>query len=108
MKGVNVEIFRHASGGDYTMGGVSSNVTRAILIGEGVEGPSEVRPQDTVLIYDRRHSGLSPRCIPHEKYSQPGWSGWMFGGNFVYSSDARFPSDQPIAIHDRQEPQNVA
>lgn len=27
----------------------------------------------------------------------------MFGGNFVYSSDSRFPSDAPIKIHDRIE-----
>tara|TARA_R100000951_G_scaffold100714_1_gene91610 strand:+ start:106 stop:453 length:348 start_codon:yes stop_codon:yes gene_type:complete len=27
----------------------------------------------------------------------------MFGGNFVYASDSRFPSDAPIHIHDRIE-----
>jgi hypothetical protein len=29
--------------------------------------------------------------------------GPMFGGNFIYSSDSRFPSDAPIRIHDRYE-----
>ena len=29
----------------------------------------------------------------------------MFGGNFVYTSDSRFPSDYPIPIHDRFETQ---
>ena len=31
--------------------------------------------------------------------------GPMFGGNFVYTSDSRFPSDYPIPIHDRFETQ---
>lgn len=31
--------------------------------------------------------------------------GPMFGGQFIYSSDSRFPSDQPIHIHDRFETQ---
>lgn len=27
----------------------------------------------------------------------------MFGGNFIYTSDSRFPSDHPIKVHDRVE-----
>lgn len=27
----------------------------------------------------------------------------MFGGNFIYTSDSRFPSDQPIKVFDRVE-----
>jgi len=27
----------------------------------------------------------------------------MFGGNFIYTSDSRFPNKYPIAIHDRYE-----
>lgn len=27
----------------------------------------------------------------------------MFGGNFIYTSDGRFPNDYPIALHDRVE-----
>ena len=29
--------------------------------------------------------------------------GGMAGGNFVYTSDSRFPSRQPISVHDRFE-----
>ena len=29
--------------------------------------------------------------------------GPMFGGNFIYSSDSRFPFKYPIPIHDRYE-----
>lgn len=32
-----------------------------------------------------------------------GMAGPMFGGNFVFTSDSRFPSAQPIAVHDRYE-----
>ncbi len=103
MKGILVSIFRDADGGDCTMDGVSSNVARAILTGDGVAEVVETRPSDTILIYKDRGK-TPPMCVPHEKFAQPGWSGWMFGGNFIYSSDSRFPSSQPIAIHDRQEP----
>ena len=27
----------------------------------------------------------------------------MFGGNFIYTSDSRFPSRAPIQVHDRVE-----
>ena len=27
----------------------------------------------------------------------------MFGGNFIYTSDSRFPFDAPIKVHDRVE-----
>ena len=30
-------------------------------------------------------------------------AGPMFGGNFVYTSDSRFPSPYPIPVHDRFE-----
>ena len=39
-------------------------------------------------------------------YAKPADAGnvWtMFGGNFIYSSDSRFPSRQPIPVHDRIE-----
>jgi len=36
-------------------------------------------------------------------------TGWMFGGNFIYSCDSRFPCSHPIPIYDRQEtPGNYA
>lgn len=39
---------------------------------------------------------------------QPGNAvGPMFGGNFVYSSDSRFPFDYPLGIHDRFESQEA-
>ena len=34
-----------------------------------------------------------------------GMVGPMFGGNFIYSSDSRFPFPYPIPIHDRYETQ---
>ena len=33
--------------------------------------------------------------------------GPMFGGNFIYSSDSRFPSDSPIKVFDRFESQKL-
>lgn len=32
-----------------------------------------------------------------------GLQGWMMGGNFIYTSDSRFPDDAPIRVYDRRE-----
>ena len=37
------------------------------------------------------------------KSADPNKTGYMFGGNFAYSSDSRFPFDYPLGIHDREE-----
>ena len=37
------------------------------------------------------------------KVHDNGFSGCSFGGNFIYTSDSRFPSRFPIPIHDRRE-----
>jgi hypothetical protein len=41
-----------------------------------------------------------------EPIDPPTGVGWMAGGNFIWTSDSRFPSDYPIAVHDRQESQD--
>ena len=42
--------------------------------------------------------------VTYYHLKQKGDQRWlMAGGNFAYSSDSRFPSVQPIAIHDRHE-----
>ena len=102
-KGLIVDVFRNARGSDCTNGGVSSRFAEALLIGEGVEGPFEENCNRLTLYFEMFHNKW-PRCVPDEKSSKgEGHTNWMFGGNFVYSSDSRFPSDQPIPIHDRQE-----
>lgn len=103
MKGLICSVFRDASHGDCSNNGITNRYTRVILVGPGI--PEIFEPSDDMPAL---------RFIPRE-----GWGGYyattlvdqedsvgpnaMFGGNFIYSSDSRFPSKQPIPVHDRFE-----
>lgn len=104
MKGLVVSVYR-AEWGDTTNGGASSRYERMILVGDEVncdvfEGRED---NDNVLVFVRDICAGRERirAIPYNLYNSGKWV--MMGGNFVYSSDSRFPSDQPVAIFDRVE-----
>jgi hypothetical protein len=91
-----------------TLNGLTSRFERFILIGEGVPEifyPSEEMPP----LY------LNTKYDPPRAFTTPDslgavfGNGGMFGGNFVYSSDSRFPHSGPIKVLDRFEtPQQIA
>ncbi len=64
--------------------------------------PSESAPAVKLV---RRKLGFGSKeyeyvhAIPYDQAEQRG----MFGGTFIYSSDSRFPSKNPIPLHDRVE-----
>jgi len=96
-KGYIVEIM----GTDCTAGGVTSGHKDALLIGEGVPEIFEQSSERPTLVLRRGPGG---RQYVAEPLVQPeGMCGPMFGGHFIYTSDSRFPSDQPIHVHDRFE-----
>lgn len=106
-QGLLVEILRSADGRDCTIDGVSSKVAYATITGPGIPeifGVEDDRPE---LVYDPRTDmslNLGRPCpvlVPRELLDEKVWT--MFGGNFAYTSDSRFPSNQPIPIHDRVE-----
>lgn len=101
-RGLLVTIFRRADGADSTKGGVSSKVTHAILIIPGDQGSRIFDPDDRApALYLQRWRGFY-RAVPVElKPDQH--AGYMWGGNFIHSSDGRFPSRHPIPVHDRRE-----
>jgi hypothetical protein len=102
VKGMHVSIYRSADGSDCPLKGMSSRVTQAILIGEGVPELFEPGP-DCPALYLDEHAGylrLLP-MPPVEIEDQGRW--FMDGGNFAWSHDSRFPCDYPIPIHDREE-----
>jgi hypothetical protein len=43
----------------------------------------------------------SLRAVPRDVLESGKW--YMFGGNFIYTSDSRFPTKEPIKIFDRVE-----
>jgi hypothetical protein len=85
------------------MGGVSSLFDEVTLVdperpGAGVFEPVATAP--AVVLRETRYRELVfvhavPMDLAHRKTS--------FGGCFIYTSDSRFPSDRPIALHDRVE-----
>lgn len=126
MKGLLVEVIRPASGYDATAGGVSSKAVHLVLVKNGAElGPFEPTP-DSPALYLAKWCDRLVACPENleEKYPprprERGsvrfsdvlgdrtieyLGGWMFGGNFIYSSDGRFSavSGYPIPIYDRKE-----
>jgi hypothetical protein len=96
MKGLLVEVM----GTDCTNEGVTSGVTEAILAGEGIPEIFEAKAGRPLLILGEGYKG---RLMAVPAGQPVGMIGPMFGGHFVYTSDSRFPSGQPIHVHDRFE-----
>ena len=95
--GLLVNVYRGETGGI----GISSGYRSFILTEEGVDGPFHPTEEIPELRLVRRtvcgHEYL------HAEPVRPAGVHWMFGGNFVFTSDGRFPNDYPIPVHDRRE-----
>ena len=105
---IPVSVYTNSSGVDCSNNGISSRYRTLYLC----------KPDTTeseVLEYCESHDS-NPACffkrggkyIRAEHICQPKKGGWyMFGGNFMYSSDARFTTfgcnSQPLPIMDRME-----
>lgn len=101
MKGMLVHVLRCAVA-DCTNGGLTSKYDSFILIGPGI--PEHFEPtKDTPALFVEDRARFGYRAVPDSSPEQFHKRGPMFGGNFVYSSDSRFPGKAPIAVHDRFE-----
>jgi hypothetical protein len=109
VKGLTVEVYREFYRGrtsDCTNGGLSSRFDTFVLTGTNpinkrvVSGPCEPDAEcpELVLVEGPYNT---VRAVPRELLNSGVWV--MFGGNFCYTSDSRFPSDAPIKIFDRVE-----
>lgn len=101
-RGLTCNVYRHADGSDFTLAGLTSRATEVVLTGPGLpplSTPDERRPELVLEL----HQGV---LIARPAGEPPvGRAGWMFGGNFIHSSDSRFPTPhQAIRVHDRSEP----
>jgi hypothetical protein len=109
MKGLIVNVYRAVDGRDCTNGGVSSKHSTLTAIshdpGTAVFEASSQAP----AVYLGKWMGrvvAIPEDLPLRPSSSnfAGLEGWMFGGNFIYSSDSRFPGDgHPVPVFDRRE-----
>jgi hypothetical protein len=99
-RGLICQIYRN--GRDCSNGGISGRVDAVTLIDIGVDLFEPVADRPAVKLVKRQ---MGRRTYLHaEPVDQPqGLVGPMAGGTFIYSNDSRFPSDYPIALHDRWE-----
>lgn len=103
MRGLICEIYAPARGG-CSNGGISSIYQAVTLIGIPTAIFVPVTDRPAVRLVKRAIAGKIYLHV--EPVDQPsGLIGPMFGGTFIYSSDSRFPSQYPIALHDRWETQ---
>ena len=96
--------------GDCTNNGLSSKVDNAYLVwdvdpingAEILEDFYNEKGEDFFVAKERFLFGkYSMIAVPYTIWKTGVHS--MMGGNFLYTSDSRFPVDAPIAIHDRVE-----
>ena len=105
MKGLMVFVYVNKRHGDSSLGGISSKYDDLVLL------PTESSTQNGIIIpkiFEAREKGIylyyrkqfNDLIAAPEDYLDY-W--YMFGGNFLYTSDGRFPANHPIKIHDRRE-----
>jgi hypothetical protein len=66
------------------------------------EGILDELPEDSLILIERNLFGKPANYAVPVSILKKGQHS-MSGGNFVYTSDSRFPSDAPISVHDRVE-----
>lgn len=101
-QGLRVDVYRPADGADFSLGGITSRYTRAILCGPDVDEIFEETEDCPALTPYRSRTGYLS-AVPYG-VTQP-IGRYAFGGNFVYSSDSRVsrlcPGGCGIPVHDR-------
>ena len=100
IKGLHCFVYRNTLG-DSTANGLSSKKDSLLLVTEFIDAPFSPKDGEDYLVLTFRPQFkdfiATPKSIIDSK-KHP-----MFGGNFIYTSDTRFPSDSPIKIFDRVE-----
>lgn len=104
IKALPVDVFRNASHKrDTTARGFTYYNDNANLVFDNVSSPFTVDEGEDYLVLKEKHVGGKKYlyAVPKSVLDAKEWS--MFGGNFIYTSDSRFPSQYPIPVHDRVE-----
>jgi len=103
-KGLLVFILKE-NGCGCTNGGVTEKANRAILYWDGVPEIFSSSDDTPALQLQKRCGRLI--AVPVNDPRMKTHCGPMFGGNFIYTSDSRFPNEYPIPVHDRFETQEL-
>ena len=120
IKGLSCSVYTN-SNGDSTNDGLSSKKDSLIVVNAIGKSEKEIRKMnpkdfgsfnspsttenepDFLVVYEKTFFGREKhlRAVPYSVIMSG--EHFMFGGNFIYTSDSRFPSDSPIKIFDRVE-----
>ena len=107
MKALNILIYKFPLG-DCTNRGISSKFNDLLLTCDKAGGKDideKNPPENLCKLVTRNIAGKEYKYIEPVKPVKKGNVGYCSGGNIAYSNDARFPSDYPLSIHDRQDTQ---
>ena len=102
MKKVLTFVYKNSLG-DCTNSGLTSKYDHLNLYyGQLNEEEINELPEDSLILIERVLWGKPAHyAVPVEIYKSGRHS--MAGGNFVYTSDSRFPEKAPLSVHDRVE-----
>ena len=96
--------------GNCTNNGISGNIINMELVVENCFDPKKHDIDKTLILRIKESpDGMYLFATPTDEYIEQHHSdhlGPMFGGNFIHTSDSRFPSNYPIPVHDRFETQH--
>jgi hypothetical protein len=101
-------VLRNAAhaGADTSNGGVSAQVTRVVLVGNGLPQFVAASPDYPAVESIEDRNGYR-YAVPCDLRDASAWTMLkalsVFGGAFIWTSDSRFPNDYPIPLHDRVE-----
>jgi len=97
---VYVYVYRNSLG-DCTNNGLTSKVD-GVMLHYGTDVNIDEIPDNELVLIQRTLWGKQANyAVPVGVYKSGHHQ--MAGGNFVYTSDSRFPESAPISVHDRVE-----
>ena len=106
-KAMSLNIYRWDLG-DCTNGGISSKYEQIYILHErGYKDIDLDNPPENLMVIKEKKLGMKTyKYLEPFKECPSDRAGYMMGGNFAYSCDARFHDDiskYPLPIHDRSE-----
>lgn len=91
----------YKNGTDCSNSGISSRCTQVVLVGPGIPEIFAATVDAPAVELRMLGGAVNAKPVDDDRW-------WMFGGCFIYTSDSRFPADQPIPLHDRTETEDLA
>lgn len=89
--------------GDSSANGITSKNDRLLLVFDGLNSPFKTNEGEDYLVLIKRNIGSEEYLSAKPQSLIESNTHSMFGGNFIFTSDSRFPSSYPIPVHDRVE-----